>query len=487
LDPKRLYVTVFKGGDNIHLDSESIKIWEELFKSVGINPIDRIFEYGAEENWWSRSGEPKNMPSGEPGGPDSEVFFDFYPEQEKIEDLKKYSHNGRLLEIGNSVFMEYKKTKNGFEKLPQKNVDFGGGLERLLAAAENKQDIFKTSLFSPIVEAIEKETNQKYDAKKTEMRIISDHLAGSVFIVNNNVKPGNKEQGYILRRLIRRAFDNTVLLQKDQELVDPVRKIIESVINAYKETDPDLVENSEVIINTILEEVNNYKFSIKKAKEYVSKKHKIDGEIMGVSKISAEDAFILYSTHGLSPTQIKSLGFEFDGQEFAKKMEDHQSLSRLGAEKKFKGGLGDTSEKTIKGHTATHLLHRALKDVLGEDINQKGSNITEDRIRFDFNYENKLTDEQIKKTEDIVNEKIKENLPVEFEIMTPGKARGIGATGLFDKKYEEQVKVYSIGAYSKEICGGPHVDFTGELKGFKIIKQENIGKGLKRLYSILLE
>lgn len=481
LDPKRLYVTVFEGNDQIPKDTESIEIWKELFASVDVDLKGRIFAYGAEENWWSRAGEPKNMPKNEPGGPDSEVFFDFYPEQAGIGDnLKLYSHNGRLLEIGNSVFMQYQKTDNErFKLLRQKNVDFGAGLERLLAAVENKQDMFETNLFSPIIRSIEKMSDKNYKEYKKQMRIITDHLTAAVFITDNNVTPSNKEQGYILRRLIRRGLDNFYELE-GKDIVPVLKKIIEQ----YQSTDPKLTDNFEKIKNTILEEEQVYKKTVSSAKAFIFKRYKKeDGEIMGATEISSEDAFMLYSTHGLSPTQIKSLGFTFNEQEFAEKMEEHQKRSRHGAEQKFKGGLADQSESTIMGHTATHLLHKALRDILGETVHQIGSNITADRVRFDFSFDRKLTDEELKKVEEVVNEKIKENLPVKFEIMNLNTARKIGAIGLFGEKYQDKVKVYFIGDYSKEFCGGPHVDFTSRLKRFNIIKQENLGRGQKRIYA----
>ena len=481
LDPKRLYVTVFEGNKQIPKDTQSLEIWKELFESIGVPSTGRIFSYGAEENWWSRSGEPKNMPKNEPGGPDSEVFFDFYPEQGNIgNDLKLYSHNGRLLEIGNSVFMQYQKEENErFKLLPQKNVDFGAGLERLLAAVENKQDMFETNLFSPIIKSIEKASGKDYRSHKKQMRIITDHLTAAVFITDNNVTPSNKEQGYILRRLIRRGLDN--FYELDGKDISP---ILEKIIEQYQSTDPKLSDDFEKIKNTVLEEEQSYQRALTSAKTFIFKKYKKEnGEIMGITEIASDDAFMLYSTHGLSPTQIKNLGFTFNQQAFAEKMEDHQKVSRQGAEQKFKGGLADQSEKTIMGHTVTHLLHKALREILGESVNQTGSNITADRVRFDFSFDRKLTDEELKKVEETVNEKIKENLPIKFEIMNLDAARKIGAIGLFGEKYQDKVKVYFIGDYSKEFCGGPHVDFTSKLKRFKIIKQENLGKGQKRIYA----
>ncbi len=483
INPEKLYVTVFEGYGEIERDFEAADIWKELFASVGLSGEERIFYYGVEKNWWSRSGVPDKMPVGEPGGPDSEVFFEFDVEHDRQFGDKCHVNCdcGKYVEIGNSVFMQYKKNTDGFEELPQKNVDFGGGLERLVMATESKQDIFETSLFFPIIETISNTTAKKYEENKREMRIVADHLISSAFITANGVRPANKEQGYILRRLLRRAFDNFYALNGDT-----IVPIIEKIVDQYKETDEYLLEKYEEIKNVILEEEQKYKNTLSEAKKFISKRYKRTGdELMGVTEISADDAFILYTTHGLSPTQIKSLGFQFDDQKFAEKMEEHQSLSRKGAEHKFAGGLADHEELTIKGHTATHLLQQALRDVLGDQIHQTGSNITTERLRFDFNLDRKLTEEEIEKVEKIVREKIEENLPVRFEIMPIEKARKTGAIGLFDDKYNKDVKVYFIGDYSKELCGGPHVDFTGEIKSFKIIKEESLGKTNRRIYAVV--
>lgn len=495
LNPQKLYVTAFKGNDQIPQDTESIKIWQNLFKAKGINAKlnERVFLYDIEKNWWSRSGTPNKMPIGEIGGTDSEVFYDFETPHTTV--YGRYCHPncecGRFLEIGNSVFMQYKKTKDGFEELPQKNVDFGGGLERLLAAVENQNDIFQTSLFSPIIKSIEKITDKPYAKNKKQARIITDHLTASVFIVANDVKPSNKEQGYILRRLIRRALDNFYKLNGQD-----ISTILESIVGQYTTTDPNLLGKFEEIKNIILEEKQQYQQTLHAAKQFIQKKYqtKTGDEIMGTTTISANDAFLLYSTHGLSPTQIKSLGYTFNDQEFTDKMKKHQEVSRKGAGKKFAGGLADHSEKTIMGHTATHLLHQALRDLLGAHVHQTGSNITSERVRFDFNFDRNLTPEELKKIEEKVNEKIKESLPVHFEMLPLERAKKIGAIGLFDEKYSQVVKVYFIGSrklgllttdkpYSIEFCGGPHVTKTSEIKKFSIIKQENVGSGKKRIYA----
>ncbi|MDP3987575.1 MAG: alanine--tRNA ligase [Candidatus Levybacteria bacterium] len=490
ISAQNLYVSVFHGFEDIPKDEESANIWEEVFEKVGLETKNRIFYYDAQKNWWTRSGLPQNMPIGEPGGPDSEVFYEF----EDVEHNPKYGEKchpncqcGRFLEIGNSVFMTYKKTVNGFSELSQKNVDFGAGLERILAVVEKKSDIFTSSLFSPIVKTIETQSSKSYEENAKNMRIITDHFVASVFIANAGVIPSNKEQGYILRRLIRRGLDNFYQIQGKE--IEPV---VEAIVEQYKTTDSKLVENFEKIKNVILLEKETYKKTLERAKKFITKKYQtVNGDLMGVTKISADDAFLLYSTHGLSPTQIKSLGFEFDEQEFAKKMEKHQALSRKGASQKFAGGLADHSETVTKFHTATHLLHTALRQILGTHVQQKGSNITAERLRFDFSNPQNLTLEELKKVEDLVNKKIEENLPVSFEIMSKENALKSGALGFFVEKYENKVKVYTIGNsvrgefFSREICGGPHIDFTKKLKRFKIIKQENIGSGNRRIYAVL--
>lgn len=521
----KLYVTVFDGFGKIERDNEAAEIWTTLFEKENLDAKARIFYYGVEKNWWSRSGPPDKMPQGEPGGPSTEIFYDFGA------DLKVHEHSpfkdekchpncdcGRYVEIGNSVFMTYMKQADGSLKpLAKPNVDFGGGLERLVMATENKQDVFKTTLLKPIINTIEKITSSEYGSKAREMRIVTDHLISGVFIASNNIRPANKDQGYVLRRLLRRAFDNFYELKGED-----ISSIVHEIVQQYKETDEYLVDQFETVKNVILEEEQKYKTTLSEAKKFINKKYRDSGlrqndkgvregdELMGVTEITADDAFKMYTSYGLSPTQIKSLGYTFDTQKFAEQMEAHQKLSRAGAGQKFAGGLADHSEQTIKGHTATHLMHQALRDILGDLVHQTGSNITTERIRFDFNYDKKLTEDEVRKVEKIVNEKIGENLPVHFEIMPLQKAKELGAIGLFDDKYQENVKIYFIGgpnphdslekskgsptagsgqlnmqAYSVEFCGGPHVDFTGSLNSFRIIKEEGLGRGQRRIYAVV--
>ncbi|OGH48159.1 MAG: hypothetical protein A3A51_03985 [Candidatus Levybacteria bacterium RIFCSPLOWO2_01_FULL_39_10] len=498
LPKDKLYITVFAGDGNVPYDKESEEIWKEvLSKDPSINSGQaekRIFAGDVTKNWWSRSGIPDNMPKGEVGGPDTEVYFKFddIDHSDKCDgDDPTKCECGKFLEIANSVFIEYQKTDDGFSQLPQKNVDFGGGLERLLAAVEGKSDIFESSIFSPIISVIEQSIGIKYSEFEKDFRIIADHMRAGVMLANSGVTPSNKEQGYILRRLLRRSLDSwNALGGKDLTLV------IETIASECSKTDPEISGNFERIKNTILEEEGNYKKAVEGGKKLIEKEleregKKTGGEIRGKVEISADLAFKSLASFGLGPTQLRSLGYEFNEQELAEKIKQHQEVSKKGADKKFAGGLADQSEQTIKGHTATHLLHKAIRDMLGSQVHQKGSNITAERVRFDFNWDDKLTDGQIKQLEEVVNKKIDENLPVFYKFMSTPDAKKIGAIGLFDEKYEGEVKIYMIGsedpdkAYSIEFCGGPHVAWTREVKSFKIIKQENLGRGLRRLYAVV--
>lgn len=485
LPKEKLYVAVFAGDENVEFDSQSEQIWRKIFEQEKMEP--KIYKGDVTKNWWSRSGTPDKMPIGEPGGPDTEVYFklDDIQHNDKCEgDDPTKCECGKFLEIANSVFMEYLKTEDGFKELPNKNVDFGGGLERLLAAVENQSDIFQTSLFKPIIEAIETATGKPYKENLRQFRIIADHLRASVYLLDAKVIPSNKERGYILRRLIRRAVDH--LEKTDGKALE---QIIEAIVEESSKTDESLSQNFEFIKNSMLEEINNYQRILASGKKLIEKELnnlgiKRGDEIKGgLLEIPASVAFKGTATIGIGPIQFENLGYRFNEQEYTRLMEEHKNLSRTASSGMFKGGLADTQELTIKGHTATHLLHQALRDIFGEKLHQSGSNITSERVRFDFNHDKMLSEGELKKVEEIVREKIQKNLPVHFEIMPLSKAKELGAIGLFDEKYSESVKVYFIGDYSKELCGGPHVDFTGAIKSFRIIKQENLGKGYKRIYA----
>jgi len=511
LDPTKLYVTVFSGFQSIEKDTESIEIWKNLYKEKGIDAefVDlggeenasgngmgngRIFAYDVTKNWWSRAGIPSNMPPGEPGGPDSEVFYDFgTPHDEKYgKNCHPNCDCGRFMEIGNSVFMQYiKKEDRSFEELPQKNVDFGGGLERLAAAKNHDPDVFNTDLYAAIISTIEKVVEKSYtDHQSTApMRVIADHLKAATFLMIDGVIPSNKEQGYVLRRLLRRSAVKMHELHGSLTPVSGFQAICDAVLATEEQVDERIIrtKHRELIDPIIAEELEKFGRSLEKGlKELEKNTDRLD-----------EIAFDLYQTHGFPFEIIQELAEKYhtnvDKAKFDDALKKHRDLSRTASSGMFRGGLADHSEKTIKGHTATHLLHQALRDVLGDQVHQSGSNITSERVRFDFNFDRRLTDEEIAKVQSIIDAKINENLPVHFELISTEEAHKIGAIGLFMDTYGEKSKIYFIGppsgsgfkredAYSIEFCGGPHVNFTGELKSFTIKRQENLGKGMKRIY-----
>lgn len=486
LDPQKLSVTAFKGEDGLPQDSESIEIWKREFANEGIKADigNHIYLYNAEKNWWSRAGTPSNMPSGEPGGPDSEVFYEFT----QIEHDKKFGDKchpncdcGRFLEIGNSVFMQYKKMPDGtFQPLPKQNVDFGGGFERLIMAMENNPDMFKTSLFSPIIAEIEKITHLSYSDEKNKpaMRIIADHLKASVFLIKDGVLPSNKEQGYVLRRLLRRLTVKLRNLLGKLPSPEEIAAVSEKVLELYKGIYFDPQEDIKLVKPIITDEIKKFNVSLEKGLKEIKKIDKIDGKI----------AFDLYQNYGF-PVEItrelylQEKGVEIDLVSFMEAFNKHRELSRSASAGKFKGGLADQSEQTIKYHTATHLLHQALFDVLGKDIRQEGSNITGERLRFDFYCTHKPSPEELSKVSELLNNKIKEALPVEFKIIPKKEAETLGAKSFFREKYPNMVKVYFIGNFSKEFCGGPHVKNTSEIGSFTIMKCEKIGNNLFRIYA----
>ncbi len=494
LDPHKLYISAFEGNDQVPEDSESIAIWQELFESVGIKAKigERIFLYGVEKNWWSRSGTPEAMPVGEPGGPDSEVFYEFDSVEHDARFGKVCHPNcdcGRFLEIANSVFMQYRKTESGaFEHLPQKNVDFGGGLERLTAATNNEPDIFKNDLHSPIIEKLESELGVQYESEEKvtqTLRVIADHIKAAVFLIDAGVLPSNKGQGYVLRRLLRRSA--VKIGQLESESMGKIVDLIDQVFEIYKDTDLLDQSSKDVIKGAIKEEIGKFQNTLEKGLREIEKIQTIDGKI----------AFDLYQTYGF-PLEITTELFEEKGQQIDKKQfEDefihHQELSRTTSAGQFKGGLADQSEITTRLHTANHLLQAALREILGEHVGQRGSNITAERLRFDFSHPAKLTPEEIEKTENLVNQKISEDLPVSFEVEDKDAAVKSGALSNFGETYPDKVKVYSMGdpsagsgqVFSKELCGGPHVASTSEVGKFKIIKEESAGSGIRRIYAII--
>jgi alanyl-tRNA synthetase len=488
LDKERLWVSVFEGTKSVPRDEESAKIWKKL----GV-PKDKIFYYGAKENWWSRSGTPDEMPAGEIGGPDSEVFFDFATKHNPRfgKECHPNCQCGRFLEIGNSVFIQYKKNKGGLlEELPQKNVDFGGGLERTVAAINNDPDVFQIDLIKPIIEAIEEEMGVEYgkdEEKDRSCRIVADHIRGSVMLASEGIEPSNKKQGYVLRRLIRRSVFHSYLLNK-QELSGVSLPLIADKVKHYY---PEVQKNWPAISGCLDDEAKRFGKALdrglKKLKKALAEGRKIDGKL----------AFDLYQTEGfpldLTVEILKKEGKVFGKEEknlFEEEFEKHQKLSRTASVGMFKGGLADASEEVIKLHTATHLLHAALRKVLGEHVKQKGSNITKERLRFDFSHPQKLSDDEIKKVEKLINKQIEKDLPVTFETKTLKQALNEGAVAFFGERYGEKVKVYTIGdpgagapPFSREVCGGPHLKHTGEIGHVRIIKQGKIGSGVIRIYA----
>ena len=391
---------------------------------------------------------------------------------------------GKYVEIWNNVFMEYFKDKNGYSKLKQKNVDTGLGLERAAMLLQGKETPFDTELFEPIMKKLEE--LQKVD-KIESRRIIAEHLRSSMMIICDGGRPSNIDRGYVLRRLIRRMIRHMNKLEID---LNELSTLIEINVENLKEMYPDLEKNKEIIKNVIIEEKNKFVKTLSHGEREFEKEIKKLKE-QNIDTIPGTIVFRLYDTYGFPPEVTKELaeenGFKADLKEFDKLFKEHQEKSRQGAEHKFKGGLADQNEKTIAYHTATHLLHEALREVLGDHVKQSGSNITEERLRFDFTHPQKMTKEEIRKVEDLVNEQIKRDLQVKCEEMSYEDAKKSGAIGLFTDKYGDKVKVYTIGDFSKEICGGPHVTHTGDMGTFKIKKEESSSSGVRRIKAVLVQ
>ena len=467
---EKLSVTVFAGDEDCPRDEVAANCW----KKAGI--LDgHIYYYGKDDNWWIAGEEG-------PCGPDTEMFYDTGKEP-CSKDCQPSCDCGKYVEIWNNVFMEYYKSKDGtYSKLKQQNVDTGMGLERITFLLQGKTTPFDTEIFEPIMEKLE--SLQKIDDIKSR-RIIAEHLRSSMMIISDGGRPSNIDRGYILRRLIRRM---TRHLNKLQISLDELGCLIDLDIEILKEMYPDLDKNKEIIKQVILEEKDKFVKTLSHGeREFEKAIQKLKQENKDI--VDGQTIFKLYETYGFPPEITADLaeeqGFKIDMTEFDKLFKEHQDKSRMGSEQKFKGGLADQNEQTIKYHTATHLLHKALQIVLGEHAKQKGSNITTERLRFDFSHPEKMTKEQLKEVEDIVNEQIKRDLPVTCEEMTVEEAKNSGATGLFENKYGDKVKVYTIGDFSKEICGGPHVKHTGELGKFKILKEESSSAGVRRIKAIL--
>ncbi len=483
LDVNRIYVTVFEGDENAPCDNEAVEIWKKYL------PENRIYFLPAKNNWWSAGDNG-------PCGPDTEIFYD--PNEQAIGDMTHYQFiqaddEGRVIEIWNNVFMQYEK-KNGkvVGKLSQNNVDTGMGFERITMVSQGKKTVFETDLFSLIINEIEELSGLKYGDKTDEdyikngeecwvdtrkiMRIIADHLRTSVFIIADGGIPSNTGSGYILRRIIRRAIRLSDKLNLKQ---GSFSKIIDIIIQKYREAYPELERNENIIKEEIKKEEDKFRQTLENGLKEFEK---------GV------DPFDLFQSYGfpieLTEELAKEKGIKIDRDGFDKKIKEHQDLSRTSSAGMFKGGLADAGEESKRLHTATHLLHKALRNVLGENVMQKGSNITAERLRFDFTFDRKITDEEKKKVEDLVNEKIKQQLPVQKLVMKKEEAEKTGAFHFFGTKYGDEVSVYFIGdsvdsAFSKEFCGGPHVENTKELGHFKIQKEEAVASGIRRIKAVL--
>ncbi len=539
LDPKHLYVTCFRGNDSLKIpkDEESAKLWQGLFQAKGIDSkiVDfpekngmqdgRIFYYDEKKNWWSRVGVPESMPIGEPGGPDSEMFWDFGAEY-KLHEKSEYKNEpchvncdcGRFIEIGNNVFMEYVKVENGFEKLKQRNVDFGGGLERMLAVLSGQRSVFDTDIFFEMWEvlALDQEVLSNDEIRKA--RIILDHIRAAVHIVNDGLEPSNKDQGYVLRRLLRRSMVMGKLLNLKYHWLNA---LVGKVITTYSQAYPELLENSERIFKVIEDEQKKFEQTLEKglrefqrlikqrslssrpslsASEGESRDPVLTNELDAGSEsgmtqtLTGKEAFDLYQSFGfpweLTKELAEQMGQKVDKAEFETEFKKHQELSRTASAGMFKGGLADHEPKTIRHHTAHHLLLAALRQVLGNHVLQRGSNVSSERLRIDFSHSAKLSPDELKQVEDLVNEKISEDLEVRKEVMPKAEAEKLGAMAEFGTKYGDTVSVYSIfnkdgSAFSREFCGGPHVEHTGIIGKFKIQKEEASSAGVRRIKAVV--
>lgn len=523
LDMSKLYVTCFIGAPEyeIEKDTDAANIWSELFASKGLstkqadigseadgytrgmNDGERIFYYDGSKNWWSRNGGPETTPVGDPCGPDSEMFYDFGTEHNP--EFGEHCHPncdcGRFMEIGNNVFMAYRKVAEGkFELLEKPNIDHGSGLERIAAAKLNDPDVFKISIMWPIIEKLEQLSGKKYADQTVEMRVIADHLRVATFLAVDGCIPSNKEQGYVMRRLIRRAILKAFNLGIEQNFVQEITPVIAEL---YRNDFPELLEQEQQVIDVLVKEEKAFKQTLRKGKKHIENMAANSKRLL----VSGDNIFVLYDTYGY-PVELSIEEFNsFENtildsnwqQEFEIKMKEQRERSQTAAKGTFKGGLGGQTLQHKKYHTATHLMYQALRQVLGDHVVQHGSNITEERLRFDFSHPEKVTPEQIAEVEQIVNDQIAKDLQVSYSEYPTKEATGeLGALGQFGDRYGEIVKVYSMKdastpenerPFSFEICGGPHVDHTLQLfedgKKFKIIKEESSSAGIRRIKAVL--
>ena len=513
LDPSKIYVSCFIGNKkyNIPRDDESAKIWQKVFAEKGIDAkiveLDtaengdklglqggRIFFYNDKENWWSRGGGLDTTPIGDPCGPDSEVFYDFGEENHDASfgEAHPASDSGRFMEIGNQVFMQYRRLEDGsFEPLEHKNVDFGGGLERIAAAKIDNPDVFQISLMKPIIEKIEEISGKKYDENTASMRVVADHLRSAAFLAVDGCTPSNKEQGYVMRKFIRRAMAKAFDLGIEDNFVE---QIIPVVVDIYAPDYQEVAEKGDEIVAVMVKEEKAFRRTLQKGLRELEKFSK-DG-------LTGVELFQLYDTFGF-PLELsteeavrRNISLSENWQEgFNAKMKEQRERSQTASKGKFKGGLEGQTLEHRKLHTATHLMNAALHNMFEGQIAQKGSNINTDRLRFDFTFDRKLTDEEKKQIEDTVNEQISKGLDISWaEYPTDYALNELKAIGVFGDKYGETVKVYTMKAegekpFSVEICGGPHVDNTRELseggKKFKIVKEQSSSAGVRRIKAVL--
>ncbi len=513
LDPNKVYVSCYIGNEtfNIPRDEAAIAAWQKAFKARGVEATvvalgsaqdgdkhgmqgGRIFLYDGKENWWSRAGDEEHTPVGEPCGPDSEVFYDF---GEHLHDEAVWgkahpaNDSARFMEIGNSVFMAYRRTEDGFSELPSKNIDFGGGLERIAAAAIGSHDVYKISLLWPIIEKLQSISGKKYDSHTTSMRVITDHLRGATFLAVDGTVPSNKEQGYVMRRLLRRAIRFAFELGVEQNFFE---QIVPVIADLYADDYPEVAKSRDDVIATLIKEEKVFRQTLRKGLKELEKLKSVDGEAL----------FRLYDTFGFPVELSTEEAFKQNitvsenwRAEFDACMKEQRERSQTATKGVFKGGLGGQTLIHKKYHTATHLMYQALRDVLGAHVVQRGSNITEERLRFDFSHPEKVTREQLDQVEKIVNEQIGHDLRISYaEYPTKVAIEEKGALGQFGDRYGETVKVYKMIAdnaekpFSFEICGGPHVDHTMQLfedgKKFKILKEEASSAGVRRIKAVLV-
>ncbi len=507
LDPRRLFATAFTGSEALRIpaDDDSVRIWRELFAGAGVSsPVvelgnaehaaarglgdARIALYDESQCWWSRSGPPANMPVGEPGGPDSEVFY-LFPQVDHDPAFGAHCHPhcdcGRFVEIGNSVFMQYRRSGEGFEPLPQPNVDFGGGLERLAMATDDSPVVFSVDLIAPIMDTV-RGMAERHDPDMRALRIVADHSRAVTFLALDGVEPSNHTQGYVMRRFARRALRQGLHLGIDSGLL---AGLVDPIVQIYSDAYPELTQNADRVRAVLEREEELFRRTLARGVRELPKLAR-DG-------IDGRAVFTLFDTYGfpaeLSLEEAVSAGIAVDPgwrEEYERLMAEQRERSRTAAAGTFRGGLADQSEATVRLHTATHLLYKALRRVLGDHVVQRGSNVTAERLRFDFSHPAKMTPEEIAEVEAIVNESIARNWPMVVDEMSPDEAFANGALGAFGDKYGERVTVYTAGNpdgdwYSKEICGGPHVTRTGELGHFKIVKEESSSAGVRRIRAVL--